>query len=156
MDLPPLPPDIQFALLPNTGEAFCFTFDVKRSAMGPYIEERWGWDEEYQRRTHQEHFNNKPFFQIIFQGDSVGTVSVSKCESYIRFGEFYLFSLYQRRGLGTRILQHCLSIADHLRLPVRLEHLKWNPVASLYRRNGFSVSGESEIHFFMERPCQNP
>ena len=155
MDLPPLPPDVQFVLLPKTDEAFRFTFEVKRSAMGPYIEEKWGWNEEYQHETHRRHFNAKPFFQIVYQRENVGTVSFDRCDSYFRFGEFYLFPPFQRKGLGTRILRHCVNVADSYGLPVRLEHLKWNPVGSLYKRNGFSTVGESEIHFFMERPFHN-
>jgi hypothetical protein len=34
---------------------------------------------------------------------------------------------------------------------VRLQHLKWNPVGSLYRRHGFSVIDETENHFIMKR-----
>jgi hypothetical protein len=50
------------------------------------------------------------------------------------------------------ILDLPLSEADGLRLPVRLEYLKWNPVGNLYRRNGFVPTHESQIHIFMERP----
>lgn len=98
------------------------------------------------------HHNAKPFFQIIYQDHQAGTVSVMTSADYIRFGEFYLFPAYQRRGLGTRVLQHCLSLADAHGLPVRLEYLKWNPVGTLYRRHGFAIVGESETHWFMERP----
>ncbi len=34
-----------------------------------------------------------------------------------------------------------------MNLPVRLRYLKWNPVGSLYRRNGFQQVGESDVHF---------
>jgi hypothetical protein len=36
-------------------------------------------------------------------------------------------------------------------LPMRLRYLKWNPVGSLYRREGFRQVGETDIHFLMER-----
>ncbi len=65
--------------------------------------------------------------------------------------DFYLLPEYHRRGLGTKILRHCLSVADAMSLPVRLRYLKWNPVGSLYRRNGFREIGETDIHFLMER-----
>ena len=45
-----LPPDIRFAVLPRTEAAFIYSFDVKRAAMRPYIEARWGWDAALQRR----------------------------------------------------------------------------------------------------------
>jgi GNAT superfamily N-acetyltransferase len=151
MHLPDLPPDVQFHLLPQSEQALRFSFEVKRAAMGPYIAERWGWDEALQMQTHQAHFGEKPFFKIVLDGRDVGIVSVMRLHGHIRFGEFYLLPDCQGKGLGTRVLQHCLFLADEQGLPVRLEHLKWNPVGSLYRRNGFAVVGETEIHWFMER-----
>ena len=71
----------------------------------------------------------------------------------MRFGEFYVFPAYQRRGIGSVVLGLCLELADAQRMPVRLEYLKWNPVGSLYRRHGFAVVGETDIHWLMERPA---
>jgi GNAT superfamily N-acetyltransferase len=146
MQLPALAPDVEFQRLPET-----FSFAVKRAALGPYIVERWGWDEAVQRGIHEARLAEKPFFEIRRAGEAVGTVSVLRHADHIRFGEFYLWPAQQGQGLGTRILRHCLSLADTQALPVRLEYLKWNPVGSLYRRHGFVVIGESEIHWFMER-----
>ena len=36
---------------------------------------------------------------------------------------------------------------------VRLEYLKWNPAGSLYLRNGFVRTHETDIHVFLERPA---
>lgn len=123
---------------------------------GPYIVERWGWDESLQNRLHSERFSEKPFFKIVWRDRAVGTVSLMRLADHIRFGEFYLFPELQRQGLGGRILRHCLGIADAEGVPVRLEHLKWNPVGTLYRRHGFTVVGETEIHWLMERPVMKP
>jgi GNAT superfamily N-acetyltransferase len=156
MYLPDLLPDVQFHLLPQSAQALRYAFEAKRVAMGPYIEERWGWDEALQMKMHQAHFGAKPFFKIVCDGRDVGTVSVMKLTDHIRFGEFYLFPDHQRKGLGTRILRHFLALADEQGMPVRLEHLKWNPVGTLYRRHGFIVVGDNEIHWFMERPPLKP
>jgi GNAT superfamily N-acetyltransferase len=154
MELPDLLPDIQFCLLPKTDDALRFSFEVKRAAMGPHIIARWGWNEDYQWQTHRIHFREKPFLQIIRSEQSIGTVSVARHDDHIRFGEFYLFPEHHGKGLGTRVLQHCLIFADAEELPVRLEYLKWNPVGSLYRRHGFVTISESEIHWFLERPVR--
>lgn len=145
IDLPKLPPDIQFELMPRTDDAFAFSLAAKRAALGPYIIERWGWDDDFQRGIYRTRFNEKPFFKISRDGRPIGTVSVTREDDYIRFGEFYLFPECQGQALGTRILRHCLSLADQLAVPVRLEYLKWNPVGSLYRRHDFRVIGETEI-----------
>jgi GNAT superfamily N-acetyltransferase len=156
MHLPDLLPDVRFHVLPQNEAGLRYSFEAKRSALGPYIVERWGWDEAFQVQTHRARFGEKPFFKIVRSGCDAGTVSFMRLGDHIRFGEFYLFPDCQRQGLGTRILQHCLSFADEQGVPVRLEHLKWNPVGTLYRRHGFAVVGETEFHWLMERMPVKP
>jgi GNAT superfamily N-acetyltransferase len=120
--------------------------------MGPHIEQKWGWNEDHQFTVHRRHFEEKPFFAIERSGIRIGTVSLVWQDDFLRFGEFYILPREQNRGLGTKILRHVLAIADSSSLPVRLEYLKWNPVGSLYRRHGFAVVGETDIHWLMERP----
>ena len=152
MVLHDLPPDFTFPQLPRTAEASEFAFEAKRAAMGLHIVRRWGWDDSFQRDLHQRRFAEKPFFQIRSGGQPLGTLSFQTASNHVRFGEFYLFPAYQGRGVGSAVLQHCIVLADQCGLPVRLEHLHWNPVGSLYRRHGFVEIGRSEIHTFMERP----
>jgi RimJ/RimL family protein N-acetyltransferase len=151
MNIPDLAPKIRFPLLTKTTDALTFSFEAKRSSLGPYIEQRWGWDEQYQRRVHEAHFDAKPFFAIEYDRCLIGTVSLMRQPDYIRFGEFYLFPAEQKKGLGTSILKHCLDLADRHSTPVRLEYLKWNPVGTLYKRHGFDVIGETDTHWLMER-----
>ncbi|MDP1961267.1 MAG: GNAT family N-acetyltransferase [Reyranella sp.] len=156
MHLPDLPPDIQFHALPKDEQALGFSFEAKRAAMGPYIVQRWGWDEALQMRLHRERFGEKPFFKVVQDDRVIGTVSVMPLADHVRFGEFYLFPEFQRHGLGGAILRHCLALADAQGLPVRLEYLKWNPVGTLYRRHGFAVIGETKVHWLMERAVAKP
>ena len=151
MKLPALPPDLTFPQLRDRKFDIDFAFEVKRAAMGPRITQRWGWDEAFQRDLHERRFEEKPFFEIRKLGMRLGTLSFQVMFDHVRFGEFYLFPEYQGRGIGSTVLAHCLVIADGLNLPVRLEHLNWSPVGSLYRRHGFAEVGSSEIHCFLER-----
>lgn len=152
MRLPALPPDLIFPQLGACREDVDFAFEAKRAAMGPHIVKRWAWDEAFQRDLHQRRFGEKPFFEIKQAEQRLGTVSFHVQSRYVRFGEFYLFPEHQGWGIGSAILTHCLSVADGLKLPVKLEHLHWSPVGSLYRRHGFTEIGRSETHCFMERP----
>lgn len=149
--LPSLLPDIEFEVLPNTINALDEAFEAKRDAMGPHIKKQWGWDEDFQYTVHKERFSEKPFFRIILNGENIGVVSVFSTEKHVQFGEFYLLRQHRGNGLGSRILKHCLSQADKMNLPVKLEFLKWNPVRTLYLRHGFEIVGENDIHCFMER-----
>ncbi len=151
MDIPDMPPDVRFDLLPQTAEARDFAFEVKRAALGPHIVVRWGWDEEFQRDFHEQRFRDTPLSRIVHKGQAAGTIALTALADYVRLDEFYLLPTHQRQGLGTRILTHCAAVADARGLPLRLRYLKWNPVGSLYRRHGFAAIDETEIHFIMQR-----
>ena len=154
MQLPDLPPDIAFYQLAKSDGDFTFSFAVKRAALGPYIIERWGWDEQFQAQRHAERLEEKLLFAIERTGQRIGTVSLMSVDDHLRFGEFYLWPDQQRKGTGTRILQHCMSLADRAGRALRLEYLKWNPVGRLYQRHGFKMIGESDIHWYVEREPQ--
>ncbi|MFS8185103.1 GNAT family N-acetyltransferase [Pseudovibrio denitrificans] len=154
MNIPELKPHYTFPKLTTNASDKAYAFEAKRAAMGPYIVSRWGWDEDFQWQMHLQRYDEKPFFEIRKEGARIGTVSFQILTDYATFGEFYLFPDFQRQGIGSQILAHCLAITDKLQLPVRLEHLHWNPVGSLYRRHGFRETGQSEIHCFMERPAK--
>jgi GNAT superfamily N-acetyltransferase len=128
-----------------------FAFEAKKQAMGPHIESKWGGDENFQRALHGQRFSEKPWFIILVNGESVGTVSIDDVGEHKRFGEFYLLTKFQRRGIGTKVLNNFLRECDIKSKKVFLEYLKWNPVGSLYKRNGFEVTSENEIHYFMIR-----
>jgi GNAT superfamily N-acetyltransferase len=138
-------------LRPTTDTDFAFAFEVKKDAMGPHISSRWGWDEKYQLDVHKRRWSEKPWFIVMLGEELIGTVSIHEQPDFIRFGEFYLLNSFRRKGLGSVILSEFLKGCDRSQRAVQLEYLKWNPVESLYKRHGFEVVSENEIHYFMVR-----
>jgi len=134
-----------------TESDFEFSFEAKRQALGPHVSARWGWDEAYQIELHSKRWSERPWSIIDLNGEPIGTVSIKRNEEHFQFGEFYLLPAFQRRGIGTHVLRSVLEEADNHALPVKLEYLKWNPVGSLYKRHGFEVVAENEIHYFLVR-----
>lgn len=154
MKVPDIPPDLAFRMLTPTDEEFEFSFQAKKQALGPHIIRQWGWDEKFQRDVHDQRLRDKPFCQIELNGRPIGTLSLQLMPEFVRFGEFYLIDSFRGLGIGSKILGHCLALADNEVLPVRLEYLLWNPVGSLYRRNGFVEMGRTATHVLMERPIR--
>jgi GNAT superfamily N-acetyltransferase len=152
MKVPDLPPDLTFRTLVPTDEEFEFSFQAKKQALGPYITQKWGWDENFQRELHDKRLRENPFSQIELNGSLIGTLSFQPLPGFMRLGDFYLMASFQGRGIGSRILTHCLQLAGEKNVPMRLEYLLWNPVGSLYRRNGFIEVERTPTHFLMERP----
>jgi len=142
---------ITLELMTKESVNFEFAFTTKKVALGPYIETKWGWDESFQRRLHSERWAVKAFFRIVVEDEAVGTVAIDEWPAHVQFGEFYLLPSFQRRGIGSKVLASVIEKAAAKHLPLRLECLKWNPALSLYKRAGFVVTRESDIHYFMER-----
>jgi ribosomal protein S18 acetylase RimI-like enzyme len=138
--------------LGETPEDFEFAFEVKKAAMGPHIRVKWGWDEEFQRKFHAERWRAKHFHRIVLDGKAIGTVAIDVHPTHVQFGEFYLLPEYQNRGLGSAVVDLVIRDLAARKLPLRLECLKWNPAVGLYRRKGFVITRETDIHYFMERP----
>jgi GNAT superfamily N-acetyltransferase len=138
-------------LRPTTDADFAFAFEAKKDAMGLHISSRWGWDEEYQLKVHKQRWSEKPWFIVMLGEKAIGTVSIHDQSDFIRFGEFYLLSSFRKKGLGSMILSEFLKDCDRSKRAVQLEYLKWNSVGSLYKRHGFEVVSENEIHYFMVR-----
>ena len=145
---------IELEPLRRTAQDREFAYRLKRDALGPHVAPRWGWDEPYQRGVHRERWERKTFYRIVRDGEAIGTLALDEAGDCLRFGEFYIRPELQGRGLGTEVLRLVLARADAAGRPVRLEYLKWNPAGSLYRRHGFVMKGETEIHYLMERPAR--
>jgi len=142
-------------LRPATDSDYTFAFEAKQRALGPHISARWGWQSDVQARFHRQRWAERPWCIIELDGRSIGTVSVERTATEMRFGEFYLLPEHQGRGIGSAVLQGVLAEADASALTVNLEYLKWNPVGSLYKRHGFVVTKENDSHYFLSRPPMN-
>jgi GNAT superfamily N-acetyltransferase len=142
---------VELVPMQRSDAEFEVAFALKRDALGPQIVAKWGWDEPYQRELHSQRWNAKRFFRIVRDGATIGTIAIDEAPDHIRVGEFYVAPRLQNQGIGSEVLRPILRGAERKNLPVRLECLKWNPALSFYKRHGFVVTSESEIHFFLER-----
>jgi GNAT superfamily N-acetyltransferase len=133
-----------------------FAYEVKRAALGPYVEQVWGWDEAVQRAFHAREWDARRTDIIVIDGEDAGTVQFVRREADYLLGEFYLLPRFHRQGAGSRLMRRMLATADAEGLPVTLQVIKINPAKALYERHGFRVSGETATHFLMERTPQTP
>lgn len=134
-----------------TGADKAFCYQVKKAAIGPYVTQVWGWDEEFQKQFHDRVFEVLQPQVVAYGVLDIGTIDINQQSDHIHLGEFYLLPQFQRQGIGSILLQRVIEQAELAHLPVRLEVLKVNPAQALYKRHGFVVVGEREHHFLMER-----
>ncbi len=128
-----------------------FAYEVKKAALRAYIEPVWGWDEAFQIEFHRKDWDECRPEIIRYVERDIGTIEVLRRDADIHLGEFYLLPVFQRRGIGSYFMSRLVEEADQKLVPLVLEVIKINPVQSLYRRFGFTISGETKTHYLMQR-----
>ena len=58
-------------------------YRIKREAMRPYVEQVWGWDEEYQERRFRQGYDHSETQVVLVDGLAVGLLRVSERESAV-------------------------------------------------------------------------
>lgn len=89
--------------------------------------------------------------EIIYaNGKPCGYFSMEESVDEITLHELVLLPEFQGQGIGSKILSEAIEISKTKNIPVRLQVLKENKAAELYRRMGFIQTGETETHYQME------
>jgi ribosomal protein S18 acetylase RimI-like enzyme len=141
---------VPYSLIPATDNDFDFAYQLKKIAYRKYIEQTWGWDEEFQIKFHKEHFSATNT-KIIKVGDaSIGTVDVKEEPERIFVSGLYLLPEYQSKGIGTATIIDLAKKAEVDKKRLELEVLRVNIRAhQLYKRLGFTMAGGDDTKFFM-------
>jgi ribosomal protein S18 acetylase RimI-like enzyme len=134
----------------NIGD-FNFLFNLHRTAFKPYIDQTWGWEEEWQLTYFRSRFDPDIRKMIQFQGRDVGCISVQDQGNALFIAYIAISPTYRRRGIGSSLIQKVIREAEERGIPVRLQSLKVNPVRELYERLGFRIIGSTETHILMEK-----
>jgi GNAT superfamily N-acetyltransferase len=152
VDAKGLPGGLRVKLRKATANDSEFAYRTKKEALGKYVEQVWGWDDEEQRRLHDQRFTPENFRVIQASGIDSGILAPARKTDCLRLNQLFILPEYQGRGIGTLCMMHVLKDAAAYKLPVRLRVLKVNSrAAAFYKRLGFRIIGESDTHMLMER-----
>jgi GNAT superfamily N-acetyltransferase len=135
-----------------TAEDSGFAFKVKKAALGQYVRDIHGWDEDEQRRLHRRRFDPAATRIVMLHGRDIGLVAIRERADCIRLLQLFLLPEAQGEGIGSHVLTQVLREADRVHRPAVLRVLKSNPRAkAFFERHGFTLVGETETHYNMER-----
>ena len=109
-----------------------------------------GWDEVRHVRQFAECWGRGRISIIMVDGVRVGMIQLFEDPDVMEVGEIQVQSIYQSRGIGSRVLRDTIAQAHKQRKSVRLSvGLKNDRALQLYQRLGFQKIAQSETHHHM-------
>jgi ribosomal protein S18 acetylase RimI-like enzyme len=127
-----------------------FLWEVRRQALRDHVAAMWGWDEPAQREKFDRRFTPAGHQIIVHDGRDAGVLNVVDEGSHLVVGKIELLPAFQRRGIGSALMNDILARARSRNVPVHLQVLLANtPARRFYERLGFEVVARTESHFQM-------
>ena len=120
------------------------------STMHKYIEQTWGWDEEFQRNGFQTNLHPTKFRIVIVNDDDVATYLVNEEDNHYWLEMLLVSNKMQGKGLGTAIIKKLQSQSEKDCKLLKLSVLKVNPAKEFYSRLGFCVYDQDRSFFKMK------
>lgn len=132
-------------------EDYEFLWNLHKTTMKSYVDETWGWDEEFQEEYFSNQFETKNIQLIIVNDAIIGAIKIHNRENELFVANFEIVPESQNKGIGSTILNRIISNSDRKKKPIKLQVLKINPAKRLYKRLGFEIVDKTETHFIMAR-----
>jgi len=139
---------VQLARRPATPADFDVTLAIKKQALGPYIEQVWGWEDGFQRAFHSENFKPDTTTLLLYEGREIGLLEAEELADCFFIQSLLIVPGFQGKGIGTALLNEFITKALAVNKPVRLDVLQVNKSAlKLYQNLGFTIRNTTELTF---------
>jgi ribosomal protein S18 acetylase RimI-like enzyme len=140
-----------YTLRPATANDYDYLYALHVATIREAVTATWGWDEAFQRRYFEEHWDPGPRQVIVVDGEDVGVLQVEWYVNHVFLALIEVAPAWQGRGIGSAVIRDVQAQAREAELPVTLQVLKANGRAkALYERLGFRVATEQKERWMME------
>ena len=127
-----------------------FIYNLKKLCNYDYVNEIWGWNEDYQIKDFNNDFILGNFHIVKADNQNVGFLELYEIENNINITEIHLLTNYRGKGIGSDIIKSVIERAKQQGKSVTTGCFKKNTNAKdLYIRLGFKVEKETNTHFEM-------
>ena len=142
---------MEFTFRNAKAEDLEFLWNLHKATMKSYVDEVWGWDEEFQREYFSNRFEPSNIELIIYESARIGAIEVRDREKELFIANLEILPRFQNRGVGSAILKRLIKDSGNRQESLTLQVLKGNPAKRLYKRFGFKAVDSTETHIIMER-----
>ncbi len=125
---------------------------IKKDGLKLYVEQIWGWEENFQRKIHKENFDPEKITIIKLENEVIGYIikCISDREIYIE--NLIIRNKYQNNGFGTEIVNSVIKKSLIEKKSIGLRVLKINKNAKRFYENlGFKKMSESKYHYELKK-----
>lgn len=125
-------------------------FEIHRAVFHSHIEQIWGWDEEWQKANFARELESSTTSVVSINGLIVGYVQFCNDGKGIYVQNIALITNYQRKGIGTRLIEQLQAKAAANGVPLELGVFRTNaPAQRFYERLGFKKTCDTDTHIQM-------
>ncbi|MEL7834668.1 GNAT family N-acetyltransferase [Fodinibius sp. Rm-B-1B1-1] len=132
-------------------EDYEFLWNLHKTTMKSYVDETWGWDEEFQEKYFSNRFEANNIQLIILDDTTIGAIEIQDRENELFVASFEIAPQFQNKGIGSTILKRIINTSDNKQKSLKLQVLKVNPAKRFYKQFGFETVDETKTHFIMKR-----
>lgn len=139
---------VKYSIRKSSNDDFMLAYEIRKNALGDYVKQTWGWDEEQQMKFHREDYDTEILSIIEVNSEAAGTLEVYYDEHSMIISGIYITDKFQNMGIGTDILLNLHKQAAEKNTGIRLQVLKVNLKAKkLYEKLGYEVYNTTETHY---------
>lgn len=125
-------------------------FNLYCRVMRPYIVKIWGWDQGWQEKDFDEHFEPDNIMVVSVGNELVGYSQVEDQGDNLFIRMLLLLPEHQHRGLGSHLLKKVIESAKAQPSGITLQVFKVNEGAKIfYECHGFQVESETPSSLVM-------
>ena len=133
-----------------------FVDALTRQTMLAYVARTWSNVSDIAAYFAKNRFDPEHTEIVQCNGQDVGRLTLLVTQDELFVDNIHVQPELQGRGIGGAVLRHVIARARREGRAVRLQCLRVNPAAKLYRRLGFVEQGQDATHFFLRLPSQRP
>ena len=138
--------EINICKMPTT--EFENAFQQYKTALLPFIEKAFTWDEAFQKNRFQTHYQPDWFHSVTSNSEQIGYVCFFENDQELHVSLLIIFKKFQSKGYGKHAMKVLHEKADTKFLNVTLSTFKSNSLAvEFYKKIGYIVKGEDD-HFY--------
>lgn len=126
-------------------------YNIKSHSLKPYVTRAFGWNEEMQRRIHDQSFDPESISIIQINGRDIGYIQTRMVnDNTIKIDNLLIHKTYQNQGIGSLIVSQEIKKAKASNRRIVLQVFKNNRKAlKFYESLGLKESKVTNTHHLL-------